>query len=188
MLKMTTGFWNINSNLYKSTDMKLKTWIIFLLTFLTITTYAQNSIFEKINNKTWFESNGFAGTTIVFYRTTNGFIKSIRQLNGSGVPVISSGIYDVEIIKDTVFLFNGLNLKTSEKLKDFCYKYDNKSEQLLSNGIPLKMIHEESILYAWTDKRKNVLTQIDVKLLTEILIKKNEIYKDEDLIKTLIDK
>ena len=168
--------------------MKLKTSIILFLSILTLTTYAGDNIIERIENKTWFESTGFGGTTIVFYNTTNGLIKAIRQTNGSGVPVVSSGIYDVEIRKDTVFLFNGLNLKTSEKLDDFNYNYDSKTRLLLNNGNQLKILHEEPILYAWTDKRKNVKTQIDVKLLTEILIEKNEIYKDEDLIKILIDK
>ena len=168
--------------------MKLKIWIIFLLTFMSVSIHAQDTLFEKINNKTWFETNGFAGTTIVFYQTTNGLIKSIRQLNGSGVPVVSSGIYDVEIIKDTVYLFNGLNLKTSQKLNDIYYKYDIKTGLLTNKLEPLKITHEEPILFAWSDKKKSVLTQIDLKLLTKILIVKNEIYKDEDLIKTLIDK
>jgi hypothetical protein len=168
--------------------MKLKILTIAFLSILTLTSYAQDKIFEKIDNKTWFENNGFAGATIVFYKTTNGLIKAIKQLNGSGVPVVSSGIFDVVIRQDTVFLFNGLNLKTSEKLDDFNYNYDNKTELLINNGNQLKITHEEPILYAWTDKRKNFSTQIDMKLLIEILIGKNEIYKDEDLIKTLIDK
>jgi hypothetical protein len=168
--------------------MKLKIWIVFLLAFLSIAIHAQDTIFEKMYNRTWFESNGFAGTTIIFYKTTNGLIKSIRQLNGSGVPVVSSDIYDVKIMKDTVYLFNGLNLKTSKKSNDFYYQFDYKTGLLTNNLSPLKIINEEPVLFAWTDKKKNVMTQIDLKLLAKILIQKNEIYKDEDLIKTLIDK
>lgn len=168
--------------------MKLRALLISFFSVLTLTTFAQDKIFEKIENKTWFESNGFAGTTIVFYKTTNGLIKSIRQLNGSGVPVVSSGIFDVEIRQDTVHLFNGLNLKTSENLENINYIFDNKTVQLLNNGKPLKVIQKEPILYAWTDRRKNFNTQIEMKFLTEIKIGKNEIYKDEDLIKILIDK
>ena len=168
--------------------MKLKILIIAFFSILTLTLNAQDKTFEKIENKTWFESDGFAGTTIVFYKSTNGLLKAIRQINGSGVPVVNSGIYDIEIRHDTVFLFNGLNLKTSEKLGDYIYNFYNKTGQIFRNGTPLKIMFEEPILYAWIDKRKNVNTQIDVKLLAEILIEKNEIYKDEDLIKTLIDK
>lgn len=168
--------------------MKLRALLIVFFSVQTLTTFGQDKIFEKIENKTWFESNGFAGTTIVFFKTTNGLIKAIRQLNGSGVPVVNSGIYDVEFRQDTVHLFNGLNLKTAGKLEDLNYIFDNKTVQLLNNGKPLKMIRKEPILYAWTDRRKNFNTQIEVKILTEIMIGKNEIYKDEDLIKTLIDK
>ena len=164
--------------------MKLKIGIILLLSILALTTYAQDEIFVKINNKTWFEDNGFAGTTLVFYRTSNGLLKAIKQINGSGVPVVGSGIYDVEIIQDTVYLLNGLNLNISEKLVDFNYKYDNKTGLLK----PLRIIYEEPIIYTWTDKRKDVNTQIDVRLLSDIMIEKNEIYPEKDLIKTLIDK
>lgn len=166
----------------------MKIVIIFLLTILNVSINAQDKLFDKINNKTWLENNGFAGTTIVFYQTTNGLIKSIRQLNGSGVPVLSSGIYDVEINKDTVYLFNGLNLKTSEKLNDFYYSYDIKNGLSTNKGEPLKIVVGKPILFAWSDNRKSIMTQIDMKLLTQILIEKNEIYKDEDLSKTLIDK
>jgi hypothetical protein len=92
----------------------MKSTILFfaLFSILTSNSLAQDSVFEKITNKSWFENDGFAGTTIVFYKTGNDLLKAIRQINGSGVPVISSGIYDVEIVNDTVFLINRLNLKT----------------------------------------------------------------------------
>lgn len=166
--------------------MKLKILIILFLSILTVSIYAGDTIFARIDNKTWFESNNHAGTSIVFYET-NGLIKAIRQNHGSGVPVVRSVIYDVEIRQETVFLFNGLNLKTSEKLEDLNYNFDNRSGLLLNKGKPLEIFHEVPWLFAWTDKRKNLMTQIDVKLLSEILIGKNEIYKDEDLIKTLKD-
>ena len=163
--------------------MRTRILIIALLSFLTFKALAQDTIFEKINNKTWFEEIGFAGTTIVFYKTSNGLIKAIRQINGSGVPVVSSGIYDVEIKNDTVFLLNGLNLKTSEKLRNYTYNFDDVTGQIMQ----LKRIADISILFTWTDKRKDLKTRIDVRLLSEILIEKNEIYKETDLIKTLID-
>jgi hypothetical protein len=163
--------------------MRTRILIIALLSFLAFNAFAQNTIFEKINNKTWFEEIGFAGTTIVFYETSNGLLKAIRQNNGSGVPVISSGIYDVEIVNDTIFLLNGLNLKTSEKLRNYTYTFDNVTEQI----IQLERMSDFPVLFTWTDKRKDLKTQIDVRLLSEILIEKNEIYKERDLIKTLID-
>jgi len=163
--------------------MRTRILIIALLSILTLTSFAQDTIFEKINDKTWFEDNGFAGTTIVFYKTSNGLLKAIRQINGSGVPVVSSGIYDIEIKNDTVFLLNGLNLRTSEKLGNYTYNYDNVTRQIKQ----LRKMLDNPILFTWTDKRKDVKTQIDVRLLSEILIEKNEIYRETDLIKTLID-
>jgi len=157
---------------------------IILLSLLFLNTYAQDSIIDKIGNKTWFEDNGFAGTTIIFYKTSNGLKKAIKQINGSGVPVVSSGIYDVKFQADTIILLNGLNLNTSNSLEDCKYSYDKATGQIKS----LRVMKEEPILFTWTDKRKDVKTQIDVKLLSDIAINENEIYKEEDLVKILIDK
>lgn len=168
--------------------MKLKISIISFLSILTLSIFAEDNIFERIENKTWFESNGFAGTSIVFYKTSNGLLKAIRQIHGSGIPVISSAIYDVEIRQETILIFNGLDLKTSEKQEDFNYSFDCGTGLLQINGKSLEIFSEGPILFAWTDKRKSFMTQIDLKLLSEILIGKNEIYKDKDLIKTIKDK
>ncbi|MFA5324835.1 MAG: hypothetical protein WCR82_01775 [Bacteroidales bacterium] len=164
--------------------MKLTIGLSIILSILSLNSYAQNSIIDKIDNKTWFEDNGFAGTTIVFYQTSNGIIKAIKQINGSGVPVVASGIYDVEFQADLIILFNGLNLNSSDRLEDCSYSYDKVTGQIIA----LRIIHDKPILYTWTNKRKDVKTQIDVKRLSDILIKVNEIYKEEDLVKILIDK
>ena len=161
--------------------------VISLFSILTLTLKAQGIVLEKIEGKTWLENDGFAGTNIVFYKTANGLLKAIRQINGSGVPVVSSGIYDIEIKQDTIYLYNGLNLKTSEKLGDYIYTYNAELDRISRSGESLNLLAEESILYAWIDKRINVHTQIDVKLLTEIFIEKNKIYEDNDLIITLIN-
>ena len=157
--------------------------LIALLSILTLNTLAQEATFDKINNKTWFEDNGFAGTTIVFYKTSNGQLKAIRQINGAGVPVVSSEIFDVEIKHDTISLLNGLNLKTSERIYNLIYSFDDGTRQITE----LKMMLDKPILYSWTDKRRDIHTRIDMKLLSEIVIEKNEIYKEADLLKALIE-
>jgi hypothetical protein len=164
--------------------MKLAFGLSIILTFLSLNSYAQDSIIDKIDNKTWFEDNGFAGTTIVFYQTSNGIKKAIKQINGSGVPVVASGIYDVKFQADTIILLNGLNLNTSDSIEDCKYSYDKTTGQIKS----LQVMKDEPILYTWTDKRKDVNTQIDVKRLSDIAINENGIYKEEDLVKILIDK
>lgn len=164
--------------------MKLTIGLTIILSIFSLGSFAQTSIIDKIDNKTWFENNGFAGTTIVYYKTSNGIIKAIKQINGSGVPVVASGIYDVKFLTDTIILFNGLNLNTSDKLEDCKYSYDKTTGQISS----LRVMFDEPILYTWSDKRKDVKTKIDVKRLTDITINSNEIYKEEDLVKILIDK
>lgn len=173
--------------------MKLKIIIVLFvsiltLSILTLTLFATDDVFDKIEKKTWFESNGFAGNSTIFYKTSSGLLKAIRQKHGSGVLVISSTIYDVEIIQDTILMFNGLDLKTSEKQENFNYIFDSRTGLLQINGKFLEIASEDPTLYAWTDKRKSFMTQIDLKLLSEISIEKNQIYNNKDLIKTLKDK
>lgn len=164
--------------------MKLAIGLSIILSILSFKAFMQDYIIDRIENKTWFEDNGFAGTTIVFYRTSNGIVKAIKQINGSGVPVVGSGIYDVKIYANSITLFNGLDLNSSKRLKDCSYSYDRESGVIVS----LRVISDKPILYTWTKKRKDVKTQIDVKRLSDICIKANEIYKEEDLVKILIDR
>ncbi len=168
--------------------MRIKNLIIVFFSILTLNSFAQEGIFEKVYNKTWFEEDGFAGTTIVFFKTSNGLLKAIRQINGSGVPVVGSEIYDVKIRHDTIYLSNGLNLKTAEQICNNYFYFDKKTGQIIRNGEHLRILDDEPILYTWTNKRKDFKSQIDVRLLTEIKIEKNEIYKEEDLNKILMNK
>jgi hypothetical protein len=168
--------------------MKMKFLIIVLFSIVTLNLKAQEEIFEKIDNKTWFENVGFAGTSIVFYKTTDGLFKAIRQINGSGVPVIGSEIYDVAIRKDTIYLLNGLNLKTAEKIGNYYYNFDSKTGFIFKNEIQLKILSGVPILFTWTEKRKDVKTQIDVESLMKISINENEIYKESDLVLIQKDK
>ena len=168
--------------------MKRKFLILIFLLIVAFNVKAQEEVFEKIENKTWFENSGFAGTSIVFYRTINGLFKAIRQINGSGVPVIASEIYDIQIHNDTIYLLNGLNLVTTEKIGNYYYHFNKSTKVLYKNKIQLKILASEPILYTWTKKRKNFSTQINMSLLREISINKKEIYKESDLIQILKDK
>ena len=167
--------------------MKIKFLIVVFFSIMTLNLKAQEGIFEKIENKTWFENSGFAGTTVVFYKTTNGLLKAIRQINGSGVPVVRSEIYDIEIRKDTIYLFNGLNLKTAEKIGNYYYNFDNRTGFIYKNGVQLEILSVEPVLFIWIKRREYLTTQINVKLLSQISISKNEVYKENDLIQILKD-
>jgi hypothetical protein len=168
--------------------MKIKFLIIAFFSIMTLNLKAQEEIFEKIVNKTWFENTSFTGTSIVFYKTTNGLFKAIRQINGSGIPVISSEIYDVEIRNDTIYLYNGLNLQTAVKIGNYYYNFDNKTGFMYKKEMQLKILSDQPVLFIWIEKRDYFTTQINMKLLSKISISKNEIYKEDDLIPILKDK
>ncbi len=162
--------------------------LAFLLILLQACTPNETDIIKKISNKTWFEDKGFAGTSIVFFKTENGLQKAIRQINGSGIPVISSEIYDMDFRRDTIFLYNGLNLTTSEKLVDIIYSFDKNTGQIRTNGKPLRIIHQEPILYVWTTEKKFDQSRIDLKLLSGISIGKNQIYDHSEIEKMLTER
>lgn len=163
--------------------MTLKIAAYLLLCLLKTPIYGSD-IFDKISNKTWFQDHGFAGTSIVFYKTENGLFKCIRQINGSGVPVVNSEIYDVEIQDDTIRLIKGLNLKTAEELENRIFIYNIDKQIIFDKTNPLKVIFDKPILFSWT---ANILTKVNIGLLSKIPIHENQIYKENDVEKTLMD-
>ena len=111
----------------------------FLLLSCQILTVFDCDIFEKISNKTWFdESSSFAGVTIVFTKSETGQKKAIRQINGSGIPVLFTEIYDIEIRQDTIYLINRFKEQTNNKPNDFLIYNDRQG--LLSKGKQLIVI------------------------------------------------
>lgn len=159
-----------------------KTSLIFILMSFQMLTVFGNDIFVKISNKTWFEENGFAGVSIVFLKTESGQIKAIRQINGSGVPVVATEIYDVEIRQDTIYLSNSQSRQTKEKPKSNFYTY-NERQGLIKNGKKLRILFEEPIIYVWTEKRKISDTRVNVNKLTKISFEKNEVYINDEVFK-----
>jgi hypothetical protein len=154
--------------------MKFNLLIITFLSILTLRLNAQDKIFEKIENKTWFDETGFAGESIVFIKSDSGQIKAIRQINGSGVPVLFTEIHDVEIRNDTIYLLNRPNDQISEESKNILYTY-NDLQGLLSNGKQLRILFEEPIIYVFTEKRKLIDTRVNVNASTKISFEKNEV-------------
>lgn len=159
-----------------------KTFLIFCLMSFQILPVFGSDIFEKISNKTWFEESGFAGVSIVFMKIESGQIKAIRQINGSGVPVIATEIYDVEIRQDTILLLNSSNGKTKKKSKNDFYTYNDR-QGLIRNGKQLRILFEEPIIYVWTEKRKIIDTRVNVNKLTKISFEKNEVYINDKMYK-----
>lgn len=157
--------------------MRLILLIIGFLSILNFDLCAQDKIFEKLENKTWFDETGFAGESIVFLKSDSGQKQAILQINGSGVPVLFTEIHNVEIVQDTIYLLNRPNDQAKEKPKNTFYTY-NEQQGLLSssNGKPLKILFEEPIIFVWTESRKIIDTRLNVNTLTKISFEKNEVY------------
>jgi len=151
--------------------------IIAFLSILTLNSNAQDRIFEKLENRTWFDETGFAGESIVFIKSDSGQIEAIRQINGSGVPVLLTEIHNVEIHHDTIYLVNRLNEQTKEKSKTIFYTYNYQQELLSnSNGKKLRILFEEPIIYVLTENRNIIDTRVNVNTLTKICFEKNVVY------------
>lgn len=164
--------------------MKLKISIIIILSIHTLILNAQDNIFEKLENKTWFDETGFAGESIVFIKSDSGQIVAIRQINGSGIPVLFTEIHNVEIRNDTIYLLDRPNNKAIEKPKPIFYKY-NYQQGVLSNsmGKQLQILFKEPIIYVCTESRNILDTQVNVNTLTKISFEKNEVYINDKTFK-----
>jgi hypothetical protein len=164
--------------------MRLILLIIGFLSILNFDLSAQDKIFEKLKNKTWFDKTGFAGESIVFIKSDSGQIEAIRQINGSGVPVLLTEIHIVEIHYDTIYLVNRLNEQTKEKSKTIFYTYNYQQELLSnSNGKKLRILFEEPIIYVLTENRNIIDTRVNVNTLTKISFEQNEVYINDKAFK-----
>ncbi len=155
--------------------------LLNILCFSLFISIDKADLFQSINNKTWFETEEFAGASIVFYETATKLKKAIRQIQGSGVYITSSEIYDVKLDGNKLILFNGLNLISSEKLADINYFYDKEKEIITKNNKPLEVYTEELILYDWKNLPNYTGKRIDLNKLKKITIEKNSIYDWKDL-------
>jgi len=167
--------------------MKLQIFLFLIFSISVVSLVAQNTVLEKIEEITWFENSGFAGNTVIFYHTSDGLLKAIRQMHGFGVPVVSSEIFDVEIKLDTVYLVDGLNLVSNADAGQYVYVFDERSGKLMTDGEPLEIQRNEPVLYVWSASSSNITTKIDLQRLKKLEIGKQEIYRDLELVKTFVE-
>ena len=149
--------------------------VIHLLLSLS---FAQNN--EAIINKTWFCSSGFAGYQLVIFNTNRSQLKAIRQVHGSGVCDVESEIYDVDIVGDTLYLDNGLNLMSGQASKSYRLIHHNKYQLKLDDESVLEVISNDPQIYNWATN--DICDIIDLPKLSRIKIGKNEIYMKEIII------
>lgn len=154
---------------------------ILLIQLITHTFLFQSNL-DSLLNKTWQFQNKFAGHQYVFFESENGIMKTIKQINGSGVCVVKSEIYDIQLIGDSMSLTNGLDLNSKEGLKNLNLYFNQEKNTLTENGELLKQIHSEAIIYNWATAE--ICDKVDYNKLLKINTTKNGIY-DLKLIKTI---
>ena len=154
--------------------------------FIHILTVQGGNVLDSISNKTWFETTNFTGEMIVFVKSNSGQIKAIRQICGSGVPVVLVEIYDVEIRQDSILLTN-CNKEQTVVAPRPLYIYTDK-DGLLKNGKQLKRIYNEPIIYVWTENRQVADVRINLREATKISFEKNEIYIKNKLYRIIKEK
>jgi len=117
----------------------------FVLATLTSSNIAPKT-WDYITEKTWFSRNGFAGEQIVFYESVNGVKRAIRQIHGSGVYVVATEIYDVEVIQDTILL---TLCPDNQKIRHIKLIYNKTDFSLIANSDSLtyKISSDKPIVY-----------------------------------------
>ena len=121
--------------------------------------------------------NDFAGEHFVFFTTVNGKKKAIKQNLGSGVCVIKSEIYDIEIMGDSLFLINGLDLKSAKPTSTLNLLLSQDKSLMIEEGKPLTLFSKTPIVYNWATTE--VCDEVNFKQMLKIEIQENEIYKTE---------
>lgn len=124
--------------------------------------------------KSWFFEDGFAGSTITIYKTTNEIIKGIRQINGSGVPVISTEFYDVIIKGTKIEMYNGIEVESKNTLQNKILTIDKENQIVVMNEFKGRNDLNNTVIWSWIDN--DVLRKIDLDKLKEIEISEGEIY------------
>jgi hypothetical protein len=156
----------------------IKRILLFFLISLRLPTVFGQNIFEKISSKTWLEENGFAGVAVVFVKTDKDQLKVFRQTNGSGVPVVATEVFDVEIRQDSIFLLKNKKQQQESNTERLIYIYSDK-QGLLRNGQPLRITLNEPLIYLFTENKQGIGKSINTHTITKYELDKNIVYVNE---------
>ena len=154
--------------------------ILLALLLLSTSTQAMSNL-DSLMNKTWFIEDSFAGHQYVFFKTENGKMKSIKQVFGSGVCVIKSEIYDIQLKADTVYFINGLDLNTKERANTprLPVEDKNRSKEMKKQ---FNAVYREPLIFNWATQE--ICDGVDFRGLLKISLEENEVY-DLDQIRSL---
>lgn len=114
-----------------------------ILQLLILSTYCQSSssdstntvdIWSEINETTWYEENGWAGQSYVFYEDSLSAKRCIFQIHGSGVYVVARDFIEIELV--------GIN-----KIKIGDNVYELKDSSLVADSSALALFSNEPLVY-----------------------------------------
>ena len=98
----------------------------------------------------------------------------IKQVLGSGVCVIKSEIFDLEINSDTIKLINGLDLKTGRPTLPEDLRYNSIKNELFDEKGLLRVRTKTVEIFNWATNK--ICDVVDFERLKKLHLPKNEIY------------
>jgi len=120
---------------------------LVLMQLLAISAYCQTSskdttqtadIWSEINESTWFQDNGFAGQSYVFYEDSLGLKRCVFQVHGSGFYVVFRDYVDMEITTDEKIIIGNA-------------KYTLRESFLVSDSAVLKLFTKKPLIFNRTE-------------------------------------
>ncbi len=152
--------------------------ILLVATLFLISTFTIANV-DTILNKTWFSESGIAGHQYVFFQAESGKFKAIKQILGSGICLIKSEIYDLEIKEDSLILDNGRDLISGASTTTPNLVFDRKKIEIREGEFQMRPLGEVPVIFNWaTDE---FCDEIDFNGLLKINIQSNEIYSSESI-------
>ena len=138
----------------QSTPMRVRIIILGLILMLLWSSFISVDVWSFIKEKTWISTSSrfINGEQIVFYESANGVKRAIRQFYGSGVYVVSTIQYDVNISNDTLYI-NDLK----DKSANIILVFSNHDYLLVSDPDSLKYRIQANIpiIYNWQGDFRN---------------------------------
>ncbi len=153
--------------------MKSKLTLLILFILIIGSSFTSVNSWDNIKEKTWISESGgcINGEQIVFYESKNGVKKAVKQLYGSGVYVIATFIYDVDVYQDTFYLkdcSDKIDLKLIYKNRDLILASSNDS-------LKYKILSNEPIIYNWQGNFHGG-EKLPINTLKNVFIQKGMIY------------
>jgi len=142
--------------------MRYRFLVTIILFFLLTSSNFINDTWSKIENKTWVSQKaGIYGAQIVFLKNKFGEKKAIFQLQGSGCYVISTKVFNVAVIKDTIELVcsDSKLVNSGVSIKElFIFSDEEKMLQNVTDSSKYYITSDEPLVYKLCSKKVDIET------------------------------